>query len=334
LKKEIDMQYSLRAYAALALSSMLGLCAGETFGQAPAYPTKPVRVVIGFAPGGPADIVGRLITPKMSESLGQQVIIDNRGGAGGTIGGELVAKSAPDGYTLGLGSSGNLIMAPHLYPKIAYSVAKDFMPISCIAQTAYVIAINPTVPANTVAELVKIAKSKKNALSYGTSGNGSTSHIAAELFRAAIGAEFVHVPFKGTGPSMAAVVAGEIDMMLGDLSPAMPHAKNGRLRLLASLGNKRSPAAPQLPTAIEAGVKMPPVVGRYALFAPAGTSKEIVTKLHSTVAGVLKAPDTQQRFEQAGIELVGDTPEQCASTLKHEGDVYGGVIRKAGIRPD
>jgi tripartite-type tricarboxylate transporter receptor subunit TctC len=328
------MQQLLRTSAAIAIAYGLSLGSiDESYAQA-AYPTKPVRVVIGFAPGGPADIVGRLIVPKMGENLGQQFIIDNRGGAGGTIGGELVAKSAPDGYTLGLGSSGNLIMAPHLYPKIGYSVPKDFLPISCLAQTAYVIAINPTVPANTVGELVKLAKSKKNALTYGTSGNGSTSHIAAELFRGAIGADFVHVPFKGTGPSMAAVVAGEIDMMLGDLSPAMPHAKNGRLRLLASLGTKRSPAAPQLPTAIEAGVKMPPVVGRYALFAPAGTPRDVVTKLHGTVAAVLKAPDTQQRFEQAGIEVVGDTPDQCASTLKHEGDVYGAVIRKAGIRAD
>jgi tripartite-type tricarboxylate transporter receptor subunit TctC len=326
------MKLTVHGSAAVLVAAIAAGASASVLAQSAAYPTKPIRVVIGYAPGGPADIVGRLITPKMSESLGQQVIIDNRGGAGGTIGGEMVAKSPPDGYTLGLGSSGNLIMAPHLYPKIGYVVTKDFMPISCLAQTAYVIAINPTVPAKNVGELVKIAKSKKNALSYGTSGNGSTSHIAAELFASAIAAEFVHVPFKGTGPSMAAVVAGEIDMMLGDLSPAMPHAKNGRLRLLATLGDKRSPAAPELPTVREAGVKMPPVVGRYALFAPAATSREIVTKLHNTVVAVLKAPDTHQRFEQAGIEVVGDAPEHCASTLKHEGEIYGGVIRKAGIR--
>jgi tripartite-type tricarboxylate transporter receptor subunit TctC len=315
------------------LASILTLgAAGSALAQT--YPTKPIRVVIGFAPGGPADIVGRLVAPRMSESLGQQVVIDNRGGAGGTIGAEVVAKAPPDGYTLGLGSSGNLIMAPHLYAKIPYSVAKDFIPVSCLAQTAYVIAVNPTVPAKNVGELVKLAKSKKNALAYGTSGNGSTSHIAAELFRGAIGAEFVHVPYKGTGPSMAAVVAGEIDMMFGDLSPAMPHAKNGRMRLLASLGSKRSASAPDLPTVSEAGVKMPPVVGRYAIFAPAGTPRDVVTKLHGAAAAVLKAPDMQQRFEQAGIEIVGDTPEQCASTLKTEGEVYGDVIRKAGIKPD
>jgi tripartite-type tricarboxylate transporter receptor subunit TctC len=315
------------------VSAVAAAVAQSAFAQS-GFPTKPIRIVIGFAPGGPADIVGRLIAPKMGENLGQQVVIDNRGGAGGTIGADVVAKAAPDGYTLGLGSSGNLIMAPHLYAKIGYSVAKDLMPISCLAQTAYVIAVNPTVPAKNVGELIKVAKSKKNALSYGTSGNGSTSHIAAELFRGSIGADFVHVPYKGTGPSMAAVVAGEIDMMFGDLSPAMPHAKNGRMRILASLGNKRSPAAPDLPTVAEAGVKMPPVVGRYALFAPAGTPRDVITRLHAAVAAVFKAPDTQQRFEQAGIEIVGDAPEQCATTLRTEGEVYGNVIRKAGIKPD
>ncbi|HYC43895.1 MAG TPA: tripartite tricarboxylate transporter substrate binding protein [Burkholderiales bacterium] len=301
---------------------------------AQAYPAKPVRMVIGFAPGGPADIVARLVSPKASESLGQQIVIENRGGASGTIGAEVVAKSAPDGYTIGLGTSGNLIMAQHLYPKIGYNVQKDFVPISCLAQTAYVVAINPTVPAKTIGELVKIARSKKGALTYGTSGNGSTSHIAAELFRGAIDADLVHVPYKGTGPAMAAVVAGEIDMMLGDMSPALPHAKAGRMRILANLSNRRSSAAPHLPTIAEAGVKMPPVVGRSAVFAPAGTSKEIVSRLHAAFMTAIKAPELQQRFEQAGIEPVGEAPEQCAATLRAEGEMYGGVIRKAGIRAD
>src|SRR5688572_24519866 len=305
----------------LAGAVMSVVMISATPAPAQSYPAKPVRMVIGFAPGGPADIVARLVAPRTSENLGQQVVIENRGGAGGTIGAELVAKSPPDGYTIGLGSSGNLIMAPHLYPKIGYSVQKDFIPVSCLAQTHYVVAINPTVPAKTIGELVKIAKSKKNALSYGTSGNGSTSHIAAELFRGAINADFVHVPYKGTGPSMAAVVAGEIDMMLGDMSPALPHAKTGRMRILATLSSKRSTAAPELPTIAEAGVKMPPVVGRYAVFVPAGTSKDIVTRLHTAVVGSLKSPDTTQRFEQAGIEPVGDTPEQCASTLRSEGEI-------------
>jgi tripartite-type tricarboxylate transporter receptor subunit TctC len=320
----------------LLLLSTLGLgMAGGALGQpAGGYPVKPIRVVVGFAPGGPADIVGRLVAPKVTEILGQQLIMESRGGAGGTIGMDVVAKAQPDGYTLGLGSSGNLIVAPHLYPKIGYSVAKDLAPVSSLATTAFVIAVNPSVPTRTTAELVKLARSKANALSYGTSGNGSSSHIAAELFRNAIGAEFVHVPYKGTGPSLTAVVAGEIDMMFGDLIPALPHAQSGRLRLLANLGSHRSPAAPNVPTIAEAGVKMQPISGRYAIVAPAGTPRDVIAKLHSAIAAVLKSPDTQQRFIQSGFEAVNDTPEQLGATLKSEGELIGGVIRKAGIKPD
>ena len=325
------MKHFVRATLSCAVASMF-LVAGGAHAQA--YPSKPVRVVIGFAPGGPADMIGRLIAPRLTEALGQQVVIENRGGAGGTIGAEQVTKAAPDGYTLGLGSSGNLIVAPNLYPKLGYSVAKDVAPVSCLANTAFVVAVNPTVPAKDLGELIRIARSKKNALTYGTSGTGSTSHVAAELFRSAIGAEFVHVPYKGTGPSLAAVSAGEIDMMFGDLTPALPLSKAGRLRLVSNLGAKRSSAAPQLPTVAEAGVKMPPVVGRYILFAPTGTPRDVMTKVHAAVVAALKNPETQQRFDQAGMEIVGDTPEQCADTLRREGEIYGGVIRKAGIKPD
>ena len=298
------------------------------------YPTKPIRTIIGFAPGGPADIVARLVLPKVSESLGHQLVIETRGGAGGTIGMEAVAKAPPDGYTLGVGSSGNLIVAPHLYPKIGYSVAKDIIPIAMLGTTSYVIAVNPSVPAKTTAELVRIAKTSKEPLTYGTSGNGSSSHVAAELFRSAVGATFVHVPYKGTGPALTAVVSGEIDMMFADLIPALPHAQNGRLRLLANLGSRRSPAAPNVPTIAQAGVKMQPISGRYALVAPAGTPREIIAKLDNSVSAVLKTSDMQQRLQQAGFEVVDDTPEQLAATLKTESDLIGGVIRKAGIKAD
>jgi tripartite-type tricarboxylate transporter receptor subunit TctC len=319
-----------------AISAAVGLiAAGAAFGQTAAnYPTKAVRIVIGFAPGGPADIVGRLVTPKLTEVLGQSFVIENRGGAGGTIGMEAVAKSAADGYTLGLGSSGNMVVAPHLYPKIGYNIAKDIIPVSTLAVTSYALLVNPSVPAKSVSELVRIAKSKSNLLSYGTSGSGSSSHVSAELFRGAIGAELVHVPYKGTGPALTAVVSGEIDMMFADLIPALPQAQNGRVRLLATLGSKRSPAAPNLPTISEAGVKMVPMVGRYGIVAPTGTPRDIINKLHGAISTVLKTPEIQQRFEQTGFEIVGDTPEHFAATLKTEGDTIGAVIRKAGIKPD
>lgn len=333
------MQKTLRS---IAVSVSVSVAAGFiTLGAVPlahaqptggAYPAKPIRIVIGFAPGGPADIAGRVIGPALSEQLGQSVVVENRGGAGGTIGLDYVAKAAPDGYTLALGSSGNLIMAPHLYPKIPYSVLKDFAPVSTLAVSSYVLAINPTVPAKTVADFVRIAKSKKNMLSYGTSGSGSTSHIAAELLSQAIGARIVHVPYKGTGPALTAVVAGEIDMMIADLTPAMPHAKNGRLRLLAVVGSKRSSAAPDLPTIAEAGVKMQPVEGRYGILVPAATPKDIVARLHDAVVAALKNPEVKQRYGQIGFDIIGDTPDHFAATLKSEGEIFGGVIKKAGIQ--
>jgi len=312
-----------------------GLPAADALAQSTTnYPTKPIRLMIGFAPGGPSDILGRVVAPRLSETLGQTVVVENRGGAGGTIGMEMTAKSSPDGYNLNLGSSGNMIMAPHLYPKISYNMQKDLAPVGHMALTAYVIAVNPSVPAKSVPELVKLANSKKNLMSYGSSGSGATSHITAELFRMAIGAEMVHVPYKGTGPSLTAVVSGEIDMMFADLIPALPHAQNGRLRLLATLGSKRPDAAMELPTANEAGVKMPPVVGRYGVVAPAGTPREIIMKLNNAIIAVLKSPDMQQRVAQIGFEVHTDTPEQFAATLKAENDIYGPVIKKAGIKID
>jgi len=327
----------LAAFNATAaiLSLAASMVAAPVFAQVTSnYPTKAIRVFIGFAPGGPADIAGRVVAPKLSEALGQAVVIENRGGAGGTIGMELVVKAAPDGYTLGLGSSGNLVVAPHLYPKAGYNVQKDVVTVSQLATTAYAVAVNPSVPAKNIKELIKLALSKKDLLSYGSSGAGASSHVAAELFSVATGAQMVHVPYKGTGPALTAVVAGEIDLMFADLIPALPHAKNNRLRLLAAIGSKRAAAAPELPTIAEAGVKMQPMEGRYGIIAPPGTSREIVAKLHAAIVTVLKNPEIQQRFAQIGFEIVGDTPEQFAAVLKTEGDAIGAVIRKAGIKPD
>lgn len=320
------------SFTALAVAALVAVSNANAQATA-GYPAKPIRVFIGFAPGGPADICGRVIGPKLSEVLGQPVLIENRGGAGGTIGMDLVAKAPPDGYTLGLGSSGNLVVAPHLYPKAGYNVQKDLATVSQLAVTAFAIAVNPSVPAKNVRELIKLALSKKGLLSYGSSGGGASSHVAAELFSVATGASMVHVPYKGTGPALTAVVAGEIDLMFADLIPALPHAKNGRLRLLATIGGKRAAAAPELPTIAEAGVKMQSMEGRYGIVAPPGTPREIIAKLHGAIVTVLNNPEIQQRFAQIGFEIVGDTPEQFATVLKTEGDAIGAVIRKAGIKP-
>jgi len=298
------------------------------------YPVKVIRMVIGFAPGGPADIAGRAVAPKLAELLGQQVVIDNRGGAGGVIGMDIVAKAPPDGYVIALGAAGNMIMGPQLNPKIPYDVQRDLVAVSQVATSPFVIAVNPSVPARNTGELIRLINSGKHPLTYGTSGNGSVSHIATELLRRALQAELVHVPYKGTGPALTAVVSGEIDMMVADMTPARPLAESGRLRLLATIGAKRSTVMPQLPAVAEAGVKMQPIGGRYGILAPAGTPREIVARLNQAVVAALKSPDVQQRFAKIGFEAVGDTPEQFAAVLKTEGEVIGDVIRKAGIRPD
>jgi tripartite-type tricarboxylate transporter receptor subunit TctC len=323
----------------LSLATLLtGIGAAVSFGAAaqPAggYPVKPIRVIIGFAPGGPADIAGRTVSPRLSELLGQQVVIENRGGAGGTIGMEMVAKAAPDGYTLGLGSSGNMVMAPQLRANIPYNILKDLIHVSTLAVSSYVIAVNPVVPAKNVGELIKIAQSKRHTLTYGTSGAGSTSHIAAELLAGTLGVKVLPVPYKGTGPALAAVVSGEIDMMVADLTPAKPLADNGRLRLLATVSSRRSSLLPDLPTMAEAGVKMQPVDGRYGIVAPAGTPRDIVNRLHTAIVGTLKSPEVQKRFQQIGFEVIGDTPEQFSATLKTEGEVFAAVIKRAGIKVD
>jgi tripartite-type tricarboxylate transporter receptor subunit TctC len=299
-----------------------------------AYPTKPIRLIIAYAPSGASDLVARVVAPPMSELLGKSVVVENRGGAGGTIGMDAVAKAPPDGYTLGIGGTGNLVLAPHLYSKIPYNVQTDLAPVSDLVISAYVLAVNPSVPARTVAEFIKLAKSKQNRLTYGSSGPGSTSHIAAELLSSATGANMIHVPYKGTGPALAAVVAGEIDTMVADLTPSLPFAKNGRLRLLATTGSTRSTAAPDVPTLAESGVKMRVVEGRQGLVAPAGTPSAVIARLHSTAVAVLKRPEVRKRIAEMGFEILGDTPQQFAADLKSDGEAFGKVIRQAGIRPE
>lgn len=298
------------------------------------YPSKPIRLIVAYAPGGATDLVARIVATPMSEVLGKTVVVDNRGGAGGTIGMDLVAKAPPDGYTLSFGGTGNLVLAPYIYAKIPYNVQNDLIPISDLVISAYVLAVNPSVPAKTIAEFIKYAKTNKNRFTYGSSGAGSTSHIAAELFRRVIGAEMVHVPYKGTGPALLAVVAGEIELMVADLTPALPFAKNGRLRLIATTGAKRSTAAPELPTMAEAGLKMPVVEGRQGIVAPAGTPAAIIEKLHSAAVTVLKRSDVRGRISDLGFEILGDTPNQFAADLKKDREVFGPVVREAGIRAD
>ncbi len=305
---------------------------GQAAAQAANYPSKSIRIIVPFAPGGPNDLLGRIIGQKLNETWGRPVVIENRGGAGGTIGVDAGAKSTPDGYTIIMGGSSNLAVAPGLYAKLAYDPLRDLTPITNVAIVPYVLAVNPHVPARSVKELVTIARSKKGLLSYGSSGTGAMSHLAAELFRAASGADMVHVPYKGTAPSVTDMIAGQIDMMFADLAAVAQHAKAGKLRLLATAGGKRSTAAPQLPTMAEAGVKDYAVDAWFGIVAPIATPKDIIAKLNTAIVTALKAHDVRQRFEELGYEAIGDTPEQFGATIKSDIEKFSRLIRSAGIK--
>lgn len=320
----------------VALFSLFFLAAfsDATAQTAANYPSKQIRIIVPYAPGGPTDLLARIIGQKLFELWGKPVVVENRAGLGGTIGIDAGAKSPADGYTIVIGGLSNLSLAPHLYAKLPYDPLRDLAPIASVAVTPYVLAVNPRVPANSVGDLVKIAKSKKGALNYGSSGAGSMSHLASEMLKASVGADIVHVPYKGAVPAVNAIISGEVDMLFVDLLVGKPNAEAGKLRLLATTSSKRATALPQLPTMAEAGVKDVVVEGRFGFVAPAGTPKDIVAKLNTGILTALKAPDVIQRFNDLGYEALGDTPERFAETLKSDYEHYGRVLKRAGIKFD
>ena len=299
---------------------------------AQSYPTKPIRMIVPFAPGGPNDILARLVSPKLSEQLGQSVVIENRGGAGGTIGMEMLAKLPGDGYALAMGGSSNLAVAASLYEKLGYDPAKDFTPVINVAAVPYALAVNPSVPARNVKELIALASRKAKYLSYGSSGTGSMSSLAAELFKHMSKTDIVHVPYKGTAPALTDVVTGQIEMMFADLGIAQTHASAGRLRLLGISTPKRSRAAPQLPTIAEAGLPGYDVSPWFGLVGPAGMPRDIVARVHGIVAAGLKSADVLQRMNTLGYDPVGDTPEHFAGTIKADIAKYARIVQTAGIK--
>jgi len=298
------------------------------------YPTKTIRLIVPFAPGGPNDFLGRLVAQKVTEQVGQTVVVENRGGAGGTVGMEAAAKSPGDGYTYVMGGTSNMALAPSLYAKLPYDPVKDFTPIINVAHVPYALAVNPTVPASTVKELIALAARRPGNLSYGSSGTGSVSSLAAELLKAMSKTEIVHVPYKGTAPALTDVVAGQIDMMFADLAVIQPHAAAGKLRVLAVTGARRLAAAPTLPTIAEAGLRGYDVSPWFGVVAPAGVAREIVAKMNAVIASGLKSPDAVQRLNTLGYEPIGGSAEQFAATIKSDVVKYGKVIRAAGIKAD
>jgi tripartite-type tricarboxylate transporter receptor subunit TctC len=290
-------------------------------------------LVVPFAPGGPNDILGRLIGQKLTEAWGQTVVVDNRGGAGGTVGLEAASRLPGDGYAIAMGGSSNLALAPSLYAKLAYDPVKDFTPVINVAVVPYALAVNPTVPAKNVKELIVLAGRKAGYLSYGSSGMGSMSSLAAEMLKSMSKTDIVHVPYKGTAPALTDVVSGQIDMMLADLAVIKRHSDSGRLRVLGVTGLKRSSAATDVPTLAESGLPGYELSPWFGVVAPAGVPKDITGKLNGTIAASLKSADVLKRLGALGYEPLGGTPEQFAETIKADIVKFAKIVKTAGIKP-
>jgi tripartite-type tricarboxylate transporter receptor subunit TctC len=301
--------------------------------HAQAYPAKPVRLIVPFPPGGPADVLGRLFGQKLSESWGQPVVVENRAGAGGNIGAEIVAKAAPDGYTLLLIANSHTINAG-LYASLPYDPVKDFTPISEIASYMLVLVTHPSVPAASVAELVTLARSRPGQLKYASAGNGTMTHLAAEMFRLATGTAMVHVPYKGAAPATNDLLGGQVDLMFNNPVSSFPHVKAGKLRALAVTGSSRLVTAPDVPTIAELGYPGFEASTWYGFLGPAGIPKDVVVKLHADIVRVLRLPDVQERLAAQGFDSIGTTPEQFGDVLRVDVERWRQVVKAAGLRAD
>ncbi|MES2980309.1 MAG: tripartite tricarboxylate transporter substrate binding protein [Pseudomonadota bacterium] len=298
-----------------------------------AYPSRPIRLVIPYPPGGGNDTLGRLVAQRLSTSLGQQVFVDNKPGAGGNLGTGEVARAKPDGYTLTLGFVANMAMTPHL-GKLTYDPLKDFAPVSMVAQGFQILVVNPAFPAKSVAELVALAKAQPGTLNYASGGNGSPLHLVGELFKLQAGIDMVHVPYKGSNPAAAAVIAGETQMVFGGVVSSLPFVKSGRLRALAVTSPTRIEVAPDVPTLAELGYKGVEASSWYGLFAPAGTPAAIVQRLNREMVALGKNPEHRDQLFKQGQEAVYSTPEELAAYVKTENDKWGRVIKAANIKAD
>jgi tripartite-type tricarboxylate transporter receptor subunit TctC len=297
------------------------------------YPTKPIRLLIPFAPGGGADALARIITPKLAESMGQQWVVDNRAGAAGNISAETVARAAPDGYTALMGFSTVLTVNPTLY-KLPFDPARDLAPVTLLATAQYLLVVHPSVAAGSVKELAALAKQKPRALNFASAGVGSPLHLAGELFQSRAGVQLTHVPYKGGGPAAAAVLAGEAQMIFGSVASSLPQVKAGKLRALATTGLKRSKVAPEVPTMAESGFPGFEVTSWYALLVPTGTPAAIANRIREEAGKALQRPDVLQVMAAQGLEAETSTPRELASRIAAERKTWAEVIKAAGIKAE
>jgi tripartite-type tricarboxylate transporter receptor subunit TctC len=315
----------------LLLLLLNGLC---SFAQAQdAYPSKPIRLILPFPPGGGTDILGRLVAERLGARLGQPVVIDNRGGAGGNLGAEAAAHSAPDGYTLLLAAT-TLAISPSLYKKLAYDPVKDLAPISLVATVPNVMITHPSVPAKTLQEFIALAKSRPGELNFGSGGSGTSNHLGGELFNMVAGVKLVHIPYKGVNLAMNDAMAGNIQLVVIGIPAAAPQIKAGKLRALAVIAPQRSPALPEVPTVAEAGLPDFDVTTWYGLLAPAATPRAIIARLNAEVVQSMQAPDLKERLAGMGTDPLTSTPEEFGAYINREIAKWGDVVRKAGLKAD
>jgi tripartite-type tricarboxylate transporter receptor subunit TctC len=318
-------------YRAIGAALLLAMTAAS---QAQNWPSHPVRFIIPFPAGGSTDIVGRVIADKLAQSLGQPFVIDNRGGAGGTTGSDVAAKSPPDGYTMLIGTSSTHAIASSLYGKLPYDQARDFAPVTLIGTATILLAVHPSVGVKSVRELIALAKAKPALLTFASSGNGSVSHLTGEYFKSQAGIEMQHIPYKGDTPMITDLVGGRVSLAFGTAVAFLPYVQSGKLNALAVTNAKPSPVAPNLPTVAESGLPGFEALQWFGILMPAGTPREIVARLNAEILKVLRMPDVRERFQSMGIEIAGDTPEQFAAFMRAETVKWAKVVKESGAKVD
>ena len=329
------MHVSLSALSAFSvLSVTLLLTFTSPAAHAQAYPSKPIRFVVPYPPGGPLDTVARLLGAKVGESIGQPVVVDNKPGAGGNIGADIVAKSPADGYTILMGAVATHAINPTLYKSIPYDPVKDFAPVTQVASTPNVLVVHPSVPASNVREFIAYAKAHPGALNFGSGSTGSAGHLAGELFKSMAGVQMVHVPYKGAAPAMQDLIGGQIQLMFDNLASSLGQIRAGKVRALAVTTLRRSSLAPDLPTIAESGLPGFDISTWFGVFAPGGTPRPVVQRLHDEFVRALRAPEVQARLKTMGAEPVGNTPQEFAAYIRSESEKYAKVIKASGAKVD
>ena len=319
-----------RMLAAVIACAAAALAAGTA---AQDYPTKPIRMIVGFAPGGGTDATARPIALKLGDLLGQQVIVDNRPGAGGNIAAEAAANAAPDGYTLFVAASAQLAVNPAVYPKLPFDPAKSFAPISLVGSVPNMLVTNPSLPVHSLKEFIAFAKARPGQLNYATAGSGSTAHLSVELLKLETGINLVHVPYRGATPALTDVISGQVPLMMSGIPSVLGHVKAGKLRALGITALKRSQVAPEIPAFAETIPKFEAIVW-YGMLAPAGTPADIVDKLNEEVLNILRINDAKEIFAAQGIEIIGSSPAEFAAYIKSELAKWAVVVKKSGTKAD